>query len=77
MYVSVDFPATFLNSLAAFELAGIGVVSFDCPCVRAGVTGGIDVVAVALGSGSSANRAVVVDSGRQEILGAILETFNR
>jgi hypothetical protein len=63
VYVSVDFPATFLNSLAAFELAG--------------VTGGIDVAAAVFGSGSSANRAAVVDSGRKETLGAVLVTFSR
>ena len=60
----------FLIPCAALMLAGVGVLNLDIPPLR-GVTRGIEVAAIALGSGSSANRGTVVDNARKA---AVLET---
>ena len=56
MYVSVNLPS---GSLITF-----GGPNVELPSARAGVTGGIEVAAVVLGSGSSASREFVVVKAR-------------
>jgi hypothetical protein len=69
----VDIPAIFLSSAAAFKLPGVGVVTFEPPCPTVGVTGGIDVAGVALGSGSSTKRIEVVVKARD--VNAVFRAF--
>lgn len=53
VYVSMAPPVSFFSSLAAFSLVGVVSTFVDFAGARSGVTGGIEVAAVALGSGSS------------------------
>lgn len=62
MYVSVNRPVMPLSSEPALEL-----VDFAVPSARAGVTGGMEFAAVALGSGSSMDREGVVEKALEVI----------
>lgn len=54
-------------ALTAFSLAGSDLVFGDAPVAGFGVTGGIEVAAVAFGSGSSTHREKVVVKALAEV----------